>query len=76
MRVPSGSPHAVLASSLAHQQQDLSRQTWPRSLGEVLVADEEVNHHEGILGATLREFLQPQVLRLMKCLPDPACLLY
>ena len=61
MRVPSGSPHAVHAKSPAHHQQEFGRQPWPRSLGEVLVADEEVNQHEGTLGATLREFLQPQV---------------
>ena len=61
MRLPTRSPHAELATSPAHRQQEFDRQSWPRSLGEVLVADDEVNHHEGTLGATLREFLQPQV---------------
>jgi hypothetical protein len=73
MRVPSGSPHAVLAMSPTHQQHEFGRQPWPRSLGEVLVADEEVSHHEGTLGATLREFLQPQV---DTWLPHSAVLLY
>jgi hypothetical protein len=65
LQLPSGSANAVLASSSPRQLHQAKhfdrRQPWPRPLGEVLVADQEIEQHEGALGATLREFLQPQV---------------
>jgi hypothetical protein len=61
MLLPSGSPRAPVGTLSPSRQEVFDRQAWPRSLGDLLVADPEIDLHEGTLGATLREFLQPQV---------------
>ena len=59
MRLPSGYPRAALATSSPRQLEVHDRQ--PRSLGEMLIVDQQDDLHDGALGATLRELLQPQV---------------
>ena len=54
-------PTASLPESSPRRQQVFDGQQWPRSLGDLLVADQEIDQHEGTLGATLREFMHPQV---------------
>lgn len=61
MLLPSGSPRAPVGTLSPSRQEVFNPQAWPRSLGDLLVADPEIDPHEGTLGATLREFLQPQV---------------
>ena len=59
--LPAASPLASLSESPPRRQQVFDGQQWPRSLGDLLVADQEMDQHEGTLGATLREFMHPQV---------------
>jgi hypothetical protein len=59
--LPAASPLASLSESPPRRQQVFDGQQWPRSLGDLLVADQEIDQHEGTLGATLREFMHPQV---------------
>lgn len=58
--LPSASP-LPLPESSPRRQQVFDGQQWPRSLGDLLVADQEIDQHERTLGATLREFMHPQV---------------
>ena len=66
MRMTSGSPRAALTTSSPRQLEVHDRQ--PRSLGEMLIVDQQDDLHDGALGATLREFLQPQVDYLVSAL--------
>ena len=68
MRMTSGSPRAALTTSSPRQLEVYDRQQWPRSLGEMLIVDQQDDLHDGALGATLREFLQPQVDYLVSAL--------